>query len=186
MKHYIDIRICPDPEFNPPLLLNALVSKLHRVLVELKSEDIGISFPGYSISPRTLGEQLRLHSNEQRLSALMESNWLKGMADHVTCSKLLTVPESVHHLVVRRRQFKTNVERLRRRRMKRKGESYGQAVQAIPDTVERKPQLPFLAMNSRSTGELFKLFIEQNEVGEARNGGFNVYGLSQGATVPWF
>jgi CRISPR-associated endonuclease Csy4 len=187
MNRYLEITIRPDPEFSAPMLLNALMSKLHRALVHLEADDVGISFPGYQTAPRSLGAKLRLHGTEGRLGALMETNWLKGMADHVKCSDLMVVPKDVQHIVVQRRQVKSNVERLRRRRMKRKGESYEQAVAAIPASVEQQSNLPFVTLSSQSTGEVFKLFIEQEgSLQEAREGSFNCYGLSQGASVPWF
>ena len=187
MDHYLDIQLLPDPEFGAPMLMSALVSKLHRALVGLEATDIGVSFPGYAHSPRTLGTCLRVHGTENRLGQLMESRWLTGMADHTRCSQLLPVPEGVQHCSFQRHQVKSNVERLRRRRMKRKGETYEQAKLAIPDSVEQKSDLPFVTLNSKSTGEVFKLFIAQSMLEDAPKPGiFNSYGLSQGATVPWF
>ena len=34
MDTYLEIRLLPDPEFVPTMLMNALFSKLHRGLVE--------------------------------------------------------------------------------------------------------------------------------------------------------
>jgi CRISPR-associated endonuclease Csy4 len=97
------------------------------------------------------------------------------------------VPADAPHRTVRRRQFKTNADRLRRRRMRRKGETAEQAAAAIPDSVERTPDLPYVQLRSASTGQPFCLFIEQKEgQGAAGQGGFNTYGLSLGASVPWF
>ncbi|WP_288132655.1 type I-F CRISPR-associated endoribonuclease Cas6/Csy4 [Microbulbifer sp.] len=185
--HYLDIHIRPDLEFSGPVLMGALLSKFHRVLVEMKVYEIGISFPEYQLHPRSLGEHLRLHGNEQHLRGLMERRWLKGMSDHIELSMIQCVPSSVEYRVVRRRQYKTNVDRLRRRRMKRKGEGYAQAVAAIPDYVQRTPELPFFSLLSQSTGQRFSLFIEQGELRTApTHGKFNLYGLSTEATIPWF
>lgn len=187
MNHYVEIRLRPDPEFGAHLLMNALISKLHRALSELRSEDIGISFPEYQLSHRALGQRLRIHGSESRLQQLMEKQWLKGMADHVDSSAIERAPSSTVYCVVSRKQVKSNVERLRRRRMKRKGETYEQAVVAIPNEVEQKSKLPFATLNSKSSGEVFKLFVDQRvSVTEPQIGKFNSYGLSQGATVPWF
>lgn len=187
MNHYLDIQLRPDPEFGTSMLMNALISKLHRTLVEMKASDIGISFPDYSLSPRKLGHRLRLHGTEQRLSHLMDKRWLTGMFDHTQYNTPQPVPPDIKHRVVQRRQVKSNAERLRRRRMKRKGETYEQAAQAIPSSVEQKSTLPFATLNSSSTGELFKLFIDQGELlATEQHGVFSSYGLSKGATVPWF
>ena len=188
--HYIDITLLPDPEFSHAHLLGALLSKLHRALVQRKASDIGVSFPQHVNAPlgkRTLGAVLRLHGSQAALQALMEEPWLKGMRDHVQVSDLAAVPADTQHRMVQRRQFKTNADRLRRRRMARKGETAEQAAVAIPDTVERKPNLPFVQLRSSSTGQPFCLFVEHGPLQpQAVAGSFNTYGLSLSATVPWF
>lgn len=186
--HYIDIALLPDPEFSQAHLLGALVAKLHRALVELGETGIGVSFPQYSLRPRSLGALLRLHGSEAGLQRLMALPWLKGMRDHVQCSAPLPAPTAAAQYFVRRRQFKTSAERLRRRRMLRKGESAEQAAAAIPDGMERTPDLPYVQLRSTSTGQAFCLFIDQTLAqGAAGSEGFNAYGLSLGtSTVPWF
>ncbi|WJF90047.1 type I-F CRISPR-associated endoribonuclease Cas6/Csy4 [Paraburkholderia bonniea] len=186
--HYIDITLLPDPEFSHAHLLGALVAKLHRVLVQLRADDIGISFPQFSERPRSLGRVLRLHGSEAALQHLIAQAWLQGMRDHVKLTPATPVPAAVTYRVVQRRQFKTNAERLRRRRMRRKGETAEQAAAAIPDSIERQPDLPYVQLRSVSTGgQPFCLFVEQREVTTGSvPGKFNSYGLSQGATVPWF
>lgn len=188
--HYIDITILPDPEFSHAHLIGALLSKLHRGLVQHGKGDIGVSFPlhvNLSVTKRTLGSVVRLHGTPQTLQALDALNWLKGMRDHIALGTVLAVPAGASHRQVLRRQFKTNVERLRRRRMLRKGESAEQATHAIPLHVERRPDLPFANLRSLSTGQTFALFVEHGQpLPQAIDGAFNTYGLSQGATVPWF
>lgn len=187
LSHYIDLPLRADPEFSPAHLMSALMGKLHRALVQRKADGIGISFPQYSVHPRTLGHHLRLHGTSAALEDLMAQPWLQGMRDHVQVGALLPVPPQATHCLVERRQFKTSADRLRRRRMRRKGETQEQAMAAIPDTVERRPDLPFVQVRSSSTGQPFSLFIAQQVLpsGE-RLGAFNAYGLGLGATVPWF
>ncbi|RGE44749.1 type I-F CRISPR-associated endoribonuclease Cas6/Csy4 [Comamonas testosteroni] len=188
--HYIDITQLPDPEFSHAHLLGALMAKLHRALVQLKSGEIGVSFPQHVNAPlnkRTLGPVLRLHGPQAALAGLMEQGWLKGMRDHVHLSELAQVPSGTSHRLVQRRQFKTNADRLRRRRMARKGETAEQAAAAIPDAVERRPNLPFAQLRSSSTGQPFCLFVEHGVLQpDAVVGSFNTYGLSQGGSIPWF
>lgn len=187
MDQYIDIRLRPDPEFPIPMLMGALYGKLHRALVDLKAEGVGVSFPAHTLRPRALGNHLRLHGSAHALDELMERAWLKGMHDHVDVSARAPVPSEAQYRVVRRRQFKTNAERLRRRRMRRHGETLEQAREKIPDSVEQKVALPFAMLRSQSTGETFPLFIEHGELRPSpHNATFNQYGLSRTATVPWF
>lgn len=189
--HYIDISILPDPEFNRGHIMNALFSKLHRALVQLHSNDIGVSFPlhvNVPASKRTLGSVLRLHGSKAALQNLMALDWLKGLRDHTAASAVAPVPPVASHRVVRRRQFKTNVERLRRRRMRRKGETAEQAAEAIPNEAgQHRPDLPFARLRSHSTCQNYVLFVEHGPLlSEPRTGSFNTYGLSQGASIPWF
>lgn len=185
--HYIDLALRPDPESGTPALLGALYDHLHLALVQQRRDNIGVSFPDFSIAPRTLGATLRLHGKESVLQTLMQDDWLKGMQDHVRISKIAAIPATAQHRTVRRKQFKTNADRLRRRRMKRKGETMAQAKAAIPGSVERRPHLPYVHLRSRSTGQAFCLFITLGPLlPEAVNGHFNSHGLSCGATIPWF
>ncbi|WP_397473637.1 type I-F CRISPR-associated endoribonuclease Cas6/Csy4 [Pusillimonas sp.] len=185
--HFIDICLLPDPEFGQPLLLGALYAKLHRALVTMNSSDIGISFPGYCLRPRGLGAVFRLHSEEAALQRLMATEWMHGMRDHTNTREILPIPSITEHRQLLRRQFKTSAERMRRRRMRRKGETPEQALIAIPDEVERQPTLPFVQLRSQSTGQTFCIFLELAEsLAEPRRGVFNSYGLSTTATLPWF
>lgn len=186
-SHYVDIRVIPDPETTAVQLLSTLYDRLHLTLVQQRIEDIGVCFPGYSTAPRSLGTVLRLHASGHRLRQLLQLDWLKGLRDHVRLSEITPVPESTPHRTVQRRQFKSNVERMRRRRMRRKGETEQQAQQAIPQTVERHPNLPYLHLYSRSTNRQFCLFIALGQLMEsAKSGPFNSHGLSSTSTIPWF
>ena len=188
--HYIDITLLPDPEFSHAYLLSALVAKLHRALVQEQTTNIGVSYPQHINQPlacRTLGAVLRLHGTPEALQRLMAQDWLKGMRDHTQAAALRPVPADAQHRTVRRRQFKTNVNRLRRRRMQRKGETVEQAIAAIPNSVERRPDLPFVQLRSSSTGQPFCLCVEHGVLlPYPVPGTFNAYGLAHEATVPWF
>lgn len=185
--HYIDLTVMPDPESGPPALLGALYDRLHVALVQHPLENIGVSFPGYSVTPRSLGTTLRLHGSDASLRQLLDADWLKGMRDHLRMTDIAPAPADALHRTVQRKQFKTNVDRLRRRRMRRKGETAAQARDAIPPTVERTPNLPYVHVRSRSTEQPFCLFIVLGPPGPtAVPGNFSRYGLGGPTTVPWF
>ncbi|MFC0711226.1 type I-F CRISPR-associated endoribonuclease Cas6/Csy4 [Azorhizophilus paspali] len=188
MDSYIDIHLLPDPEFAQNQLMNALFAKLHRALAQRQTYDIGVSFPRMRSKPRTLGDHLRLHGSAQALQALMVLDWLSGMRDHTNITALQPVPAGARYRVVRRVQSKSNPERLRRRLAKRHGLTEEQTHERIPETMEsRMLDLPFIALRSQSTGQNFRLFVEQGEPQEQPlTGTFTAYGLSNGATVPWF
>lgn len=186
MDHYLDIRLLPDPEFPQPQLMSALCAKLHRALAELGSSGIGISFPELHAAPAHLGGRLRLHGSAGDLQALMARDWLTGMRDHSQTGAIAPVPAGCGQLKVRRVQAKSSPERLRRRQMKRKGWSEAQAREAIPDAIAEVLRLPYLVLQSHSTGQRFRLFISQQPASQTASGPFNAYGLSATATLPAF
>ncbi|MDB5742076.1 MAG: CRISPR-associated protein Csy4 family [Polaromonas sp.] len=189
MDHYVDIDVRPDPEFPAHQLLSALYAKLHRALVAQAGTGIGVSFPGFDDDGRSpyLGTRLRLHGSQPDLSALLASGWLMGMRDHVGLTPALPVPGAAQHRAVRRVQVKSSPERLRRRLMRRQGIDQDAARQRISDASACLAHLPFVHLRSTSTGQAFRLFIDHGPLQPgAVPGGFNAYGLSLGATIPWF
>lgn len=186
--HYCDIVVLPDPEVIVPHLLGALYDKLHRALARQQIDSVGVSFPKYSTVPRQLGDTLRLHGSEATLRTFLQLDWLRALRDHVRVSEVAAAPSGAPHRSVSRRQFKSSVDRLRRRRMKRKGETAQQAAQAVPASAAQKPNLPYVHLHSLSTLQPFCLFIAMSEPqAHAVVGTFNSYGLGEhGATIPWF
>lgn len=185
--HYVDLTVVPDAETGVASLLGALYDRLHRALVQQRIDCIGVSFPQYSVIPRGLGSMLRLHGSEAVLRGFVATDWMRGLRDHVRSSAVTAVPNGALHRLVQRRQFKSNVERLRRRRMKRKGETAEQAALAIPDSAAKKPHLPYAHLHSLSTGQPYCLFIALGPLqSKAVPGAFNTYGLGIGGSVPWF
>lgn len=187
MDHYVDLWLRPDPEFPEHQLMDALFSKLHRMLAEQQRTDVGISFPGWQLRPQKLGDVLRLHANPVALESLIATAWLGGMQQMVQLSDVSAVPPEARHRRLLRVQAKSSPERLRRRLMRRKQLSPEEAEAQIPDSAAERLTLPFVEIASRSTGQRFRLFLKQGpELTHAVPGGFNAYGLSQTATVPWF
>lgn len=188
MDRYLDIQLLPDPEFPARQLLSTLCAKLHRALVQLGRDDIGISFPGHDDAVPSLGSHLRLHGSEAALSALSALPWLGGLAGLLRQTAIQTVPTQARHRQVQRVQAKSNPERLRRRAMRRHGIDAATARQRIPDSAAETLHLPCVELGSRSTGQpSFPLYIRHGPVQQTPAvGPFNAYGLGKGATVPWF
>ena len=188
--HYINITLLPDPEFSHAHLLGALVAKLHRALVQGQTTDT-VSYPQHVSQPltkRTLGAVLRLHGTPEALQRLMEQDWLKGMRDHTQAGgEPLPVPAHAQHRTVSRRQFKTNADRLRRRRMQRRGKTAEQAAAAIPDAVERRPDLAVCATAAAAQANRFACAWSTahcNRSLRPEPSTPTAWGTS--ATVPWF
>ncbi|GAB4089097.1 type I-F CRISPR-associated endoribonuclease Cas6/Csy4 [Hydrogenophaga soli] len=184
-SHFVDIDVRPDEDFPSSQLMAALYARLHRALVTHGQGDIGVSFPGHT--SRWLGNRLRLHGRADALGQLMAQDWLKGMRDHVDLTPATPVPSPVKHRLVKRVQTQSNPERLRRRLMRRHSLTAEEAAQRIPDSAAQWADLPWVWMRSSSTSQSFRLMVAHEPLtAEPQPGGFSAYGLSLGATVPWF
>jgi len=187
MDHYVDIRVLPAPELVPAHVVNAVANKLHLMLARLHITDVGMCFPRFTLDPISLGNTLRLHGNRARLRELLDLNWLTGLLDYVEASAVLPVPATAMHRTVRRVQTRSSAERVRRRQMRRHGWTEQEARERVPASIERRLNFPYLSLQSRSTGQPFRLFIDHQDCTSApKSGDFNAYGLSAVATVPWF
>jgi CRISPR-associated endonuclease Csy4 len=187
MDHYVDIRALANPEISVPQVLNVAANKLHAALVALRASDVGVSFPRFRLEPVSLGDTVRLHGHKERLAELLDTGFLNSLKDYVRVSDIGSVPEAAVYRVVRRVQVDSNVDRIRRRQIRRHGWTEEEARRRIPNSAERRLNLPYLQMKSRSTGQAFRLFIEHQDCRPTPvAGAFNSYGLSRSATVPWF
>lgn len=198
MKYYLDITLLPDTVITLGFIWQKVFQQVHIALAENKvaenNSEIALAFPQYNPNGDKkiefpLGNKLRIFApSEELLNKLAINNWLKRFSDHTHISSIKSVPDKVNEFVcVKRKQCKTNLSRLARRRAKRKKETFEQALQHYASFNDEQSKLPFINMNSLSKKEQFRLFIEQNKVNEATVGEFTCYGLSkERATVPWF
>ncbi|RWR00500.1 CRISPR-associated protein Csy4 [[Pantoea] beijingensis] len=184
MDHFQDIRVLPDPEFSDTMLMAALFAKLHRALGARNRGDIGVSFPQHNT---LLGNVMRLHGTQAALTELEAMAWRKGLRDYCETTAVMQVPEKVQYRTVSRVQVKSSAARLMRRSVRKGWLTAQEAEQKRLVTDEQRTSLPFIAMNSLSTGQAFRLFIRHGEPGtQAIAGDFSSYGLSASATIPWF
>lgn len=186
MDHYLDLRLRADPEFPQHQLMDALFARLHRALVQRNSADIGLSFPDVRGPRGGLGARMRLHGTAAALEPLASLSWLVGVRDHVDVAGVLEAPTSASWISVRRVQAKSNVDRLRRRQMKRKAWTAEEAAAAIPAAAVEMLDLPFLTIRSGSTGQTFRMFVRQQPAANPQPGRFSSYGFSSEATLPRF
>lgn len=192
MKYYLDITLLPDAEANLGFLWQKVYQQIHLALAEHKTventSEIAISFPEFSQGNYPLGSKLRLFAaREQALQALDIPQWLQRFTDYTHCTSIKAVPGSVtQYAVFKRVQFDTNIERMARRRSKRKDESFEQALEYLKGFTDQASKLPFINMKSLSKEQNFRLFVQRDSVPAPVTGLFNTYGLSKTATVPCF
>ena len=192
MKYYLDITLLPDAEANLGFLWQKIYQQVHLALVENKTADntseVGVSFPDFSHSHYPLGSKLRLFAvDEKSLKSLDIPLWLQRFTDYTHCTSIKAVPGSVtQYAVFKRVQFDTNIERMARRRAKRKDETIEQSITYLKGFTDQMSKLPFINMNSLSKDKKYRIFIQKDSVLEPVKGFFNTYGLSKVTTVPCF
>lgn len=191
MKYYINVRLLPNPEISVRVIMNAIYSQLHAALVELKTCQIGASFPEYKNRQKakipSFGNVLRLHGNADDLEQLINAYPLRRMMDYIKMSDILLIPNNTGYCTVRRKQVKSNPARARRRLMARHGINQAEALKRIPDNIGQQTELPYIILNSQSSGQQFRLFIDQKQTSQQRIGDpFNAYGISRESTLPLF
>lgn len=184
MTHYIEIKLLPDQEFSPSLLMNALFAKFHRALVEIGHGELGVSFPQ---AHKTLGDTIRMHGSQGALERFMALGWLKGLTDYSSATAIIAVPDGCKYRVVKRVQAKSSVERMYRRSVKKGWLSVEEAEVKMNVGKEQQLKLPYIQLKSGSTGQSFRLFIQQGKIVDSPvAGNFSAYALSDAATIPWF
>ena len=193
MNSYINIQIKPDAEFRENILLNKAFTKLHKALYDSKQTTIGVSFPDIKLM---LGDTIRLHGDKLSLETLQQSNWLGGLSGYCQVSDILPVPKDVEgYRTVSRIQTTMTLKKMEKR--VKHQESKGilktkEDIKAYERQYKEKMYAssldnPYLELQSTSTGNLYRVFIE---MGVVRNSpvkdNFNYFGLSNTATIPWF
>jgi len=183
MDYYLDIRLMPKKEMRENILLNQLYSSFHKRLYDLKSTTIGVSFPEYRLK---LGRLLRIHGKKEDLERLEEKDWLGKYRDFCKVGTITVVPKDVEYRTVSRVQ--QNMTEAKLRRLIKRG--------SISDEEVNKYRIkmykggldnPFVELVSMSNGQRHRRFIEFGNLKDtAIEGGFDQFGLSTTATIPWF
>lgn len=196
MQHYVEITLLPTDDIGHYFLWSKIYQQLHLALVELtagQGGNVGFSFPEYSAKQPRLGRKVRVFApSEAQLVQFNSQKWLERLSDYCHISSIRAVPEKTEYAIFNRKQCVNNPERLARRRAKRKGETFEQALAHFAGFDGEFSSLPFVALESLSTAPAadanhrFKLFIDQKIVSQPQEGSFNCYGLSNTATIPWF
>ena len=196
LRYYQQIEIFDDGEISPGFVWSRLYGLLHSRLTGLKDSDgltpVGVAFPGYGKARFPLGTALRLFApDKETLESLHMEELLKDYGDYLQVMAVKEVPRAHSFARFFRKQFKnTNPERLARRYAKRHGISFDKALERYKsletESVEKTNKLPYIHLQSSSTGQRHRLFIVKESVQMATDGRFNTYGLSKTATVPCF
>jgi CRISPR-associated endonuclease Csy4 len=200
MNYYIEVTLMENGKFSPYELWSQLYPQLHLALVEIKNADnkvnIGFSFPQYRFHQDKgvgfLGTKLRLLAEfEADLKRLDIRKWLERLEDYVHITSIREVPQDIkNYAVYKRKQVKTNAQRLARHRVKRGDIGFDEALARYSNVITTT-NLPYVEMQSLSTSNeqdkrRFKLFIEKQLAEQSESQVFSTYGLSSVSSVPEF
>lgn len=190
--YYQEISLLPKARIGLYDFWQKLYQQIHLALAENKSEanssKVGVSFPEYNADEFLLGTKLRLFAGEeQTLERMQCGKWLERLRDYVHVKPIASVPEKITgYACFKHVKMKGSKEKLARRRAKRNGETFEQALAYFSDYEEQRSKLPYVNMNSLTNGQHFRLFIEKQVKEQPQTGQFSCYGLSNTATVPLF
>jgi len=202
MKYYQEITLIDQAEISSYFIWSKLYTQLHIALAEVKDTNnkvnIGVSFPQYLFEKNdknlkvNLGKKLRIFAqNEADLKKLDLKKWLDRLTDYVHITSIREVPENIKsYAIYKRKQVKTNAERLARHRVKRGDIGFDEALARYSNVVTTT-DLPYIQMLSLSTSDeqdkkRFKLFIEKRSIEQSESQVFSTYGLSSESSVPEF
>ena len=200
MNYYIEVTLMENDQFSPYELWSQLYPQLHLALVEAKNADnkvnIGFSFPQYRFHQDKgvgfIGTKLRLFAeSEADLKKLDIRRWLERLEDYVHVTSIREVPNDIkNYAIYKRKQVKTNAQRLARHRVKRGDIGFDEALARYSNVVTTT-NLPYIEMKSLSTSDQqsekrFKLFIEKQSAEKSATQVFSTYGLSSVSSVPEF
>ena len=204
MKFYQEITLIDQAEISPYFIWSKLYTQLHIALAEIKDDSdkvgIGASFPQYIFEEKVenqkarinLGNKLRLFAeSEADLKKLDIRKWLKRLEDYVHITSIREVPSDIKgYAIYKRKQVKTNAQRLARHRIKRGDIGFDEALARYSNVVTTT-NFPYIEMKSLSTSDQqsekrFKLFIEKQPAEKTETQVFSTYGLSSVSSVPEF
>lgn len=183
MDSYLEVTLKPDAEMRENVLLNKVYTKLHKALVTLNSDCIGVSFPKYQV---LLGRVIRLHGNSAMLRDLTSLNWLGGLAGYCQVSEIQDVPKECQYRTISRIQSTMTQSKLKR--LNKRGSISEAAVKTYKAKMLAKGlDNPYLELESSSNGHKHRRYLCFGEIKkDAVDGTFDQFGLSKTATVPWF
>jgi CRISPR-associated endonuclease Csy4 len=194
--YYQEITILPSVDTSSGFLWSKVFSKLHQGFVPMEdgtgNKLIRVSFPDYDAKRKEsgLGNKLRIFADDKKtLEHLEVKKDLEFLSDYVHITSIKEVPCNVRSYSCFKRYQAKCIRSNRNIALafaKRNGTSYEEELSRISTRQQGKTDLPYIVIQSSSTGCKFKLFITRTEVARHSDGIVTSYGLSDTATVPNF
>lgn len=188
-SHYIELIAIPQAEILASETISHIMQSIHRVLPAYAGR-LGISFPHYRAG-QSIGTALRIFGTEDDIRQIFYQLNALGLADYAIIRQPESVPpHSQFACFSRVRPQSPTASSIRRmqKRQEQQGKTPAEIEQAIANWQNKRQDnfIPFVRIQSASTGKTMPLHIHKQSKQQAHNGEFNTYGLSQNATVPVF
>jgi CRISPR-associated endonuclease Csy4 len=112
---------------------------------------------------------------------------VNNLSDYTHITQVSEVPDNINSYVrFKRKQSKSNTERIARRKARREGINFANAMQLLENHKESLIRAPFIKISSLSSKNIFRLFIYKEPSKELIYNAFNCYGLSSESSLPNF
>lgn len=192
MNVYMDITLLSCADIGHNFLLEKVYRQIHLGLVEWQNADglsaIGLAFPEYNAEKHQLGSKLRLfYPDRKTFEDFNAQKWLSRLTDYIHLTNIRDVPDNMtNYKRYKRQQSKSSKERIARRRAKRSGIEFEEALKQLYSCKATFLKAPFINVSSVSSGHNFRLFVIEESCRELINEGFSCYGLSTKSSLPDF
>lgn len=195
---YQEITLHPSADVSDSFLLAQVYRKLHFAFADSRDPEgkihCGVSFPEYSLKPKTLGRKIRVLSQDEDALKRLDvdsvlSLFVKRNYIHILPIRTVPIRRVKRYVIYSRLQLASNVQRKARRFAKRHNISVHAAEAYF--SRHKNDELPYVWFRSHSTGQNFGLLIKK-QVFNAKEyipnstDEFSSYGLSASQPLPEF
>ncbi len=190
MNFYQEITLHPESDITVNFLWSKIFPIIHKGFALFKDGNnncpFAVAFPQYAKEGEKIGVGGKLQIFSETKEKLMQLDLkmrLQKLEDYMSVTGIRPVPmRRVTGYAVYSRKHVEDASRARR--YARRHDIDEEETQKKFNAKREMCSLPFIRMDSGSTGQRFCLFIDKKEVTMPEKGSFGCYGLSNSATVP--
>lgn len=203
MKYFIEVTLLHNRDISLRHLWSKIYDQLHLRLVVARNiygqTNIGVSFPEYQSdiihNIQILGCKLRVFApTKSILEQINLPQYLKSWLDYIHITSIREIPNNIDGYAIYKRKrihgelaIGKKIMRLATYKAIQENITYEKAIQGYQHWSTPKITLPYLYVNSASTEQSVRFYIEQIKVDQPSiNLSFSSYGLSPESTVPEF
>jgi CRISPR-associated endonuclease Csy4 len=133
-----------------------------------------------------LGDVVRIHGTEAKLTELQTTDWLGGLNGYCAVSSIQAIPADVAYRTISRKQ--ANMSEAKLRRLIKRGSISQEEIKGYKAKMfQQGIDNPYLELESGSNGHKHRRYVQFGELSsQSVEGVFDQFGLSKTAKIPWF